>query len=277
MEKEQTLKLLEVDKEFFDATIPAARTVSDEIWQDMATALTAAVAMTPERLTGTMDISGNTPLIACLKRLACYEAMRDTIAQRDLILTPNGFGVVSNNNVVPASRDRVDAFRQSLESSASRCFDDAITMLRNVEGWANTGQARTVIASAMYLSNHMVYAGTIKPTREDLHEAMPRIVEAETAIACLISRQQYEEFIAALRSNPVIPASYATLHLKVLRYVGSAVAGINKHTLQSLLREIIRFIEDNIADFGTCSNSAEWRASHHQGYENRREDPCYFF
>ena len=43
----------------------------------------------------------------CVTIIAC-DAMRRAIPALDLVLTPNGFGVVQNNNVVPASKERVE-------------------------------------------------------------------------------------------------------------------------------------------------------------------------
>ena len=41
-------------------------------------------------------------------KLIASEALRRAIPSLDLVLTPNGFGVVSNQNVAPASKERVD-------------------------------------------------------------------------------------------------------------------------------------------------------------------------
>lgn len=41
----------------------------------------------------------------------------DIVPSLDLVLTPNGFGIVSNQNVAPASRDRVARLIASLEKS----------------------------------------------------------------------------------------------------------------------------------------------------------------
>ena len=36
------------------------------------------------------------------------EAMRQAVPSLDLVLTPNGFGIVSNSNIAPASKERVE-------------------------------------------------------------------------------------------------------------------------------------------------------------------------
>lgn len=54
------------------------------------------------------------PIIDKIKGAIAYEAFYRAIPSLDLVLTPNGFGIVSNQNIAPASRERVDALKESL-------------------------------------------------------------------------------------------------------------------------------------------------------------------
>ena len=51
-----------------------------------------------------------------LAKLIATEAFMQAIPNLDLVLTPNGFGIVSNSNVAPASKDRVERLINSLEA-----------------------------------------------------------------------------------------------------------------------------------------------------------------
>ena len=53
--------------------------------------------------------------------VVAHAAMRNAVPNLDLVLTPNGFGIVSNQNVAPASRDRVARLIASLEASRDDC------------------------------------------------------------------------------------------------------------------------------------------------------------
>lgn len=53
------------------------------------------------------------------------EAMLHAVPQLDLVLTPNGFGVVSNTNIAPASKERVERLLLSLE----KMRDDTLAVL----------------------------------------------------------------------------------------------------------------------------------------------------
>ena len=64
-----------------------------------------------------------------------HEAMLRAVPSLDLVLTPNGFGIVSNQNVAPASRDRVARLIASLETSRDNSIEQLIAYLLREEEW----------------------------------------------------------------------------------------------------------------------------------------------
>lgn len=66
--------------------------------------------------------SDSTPLLHYCRIITAAEAMLHAVPQLDLILTPNGFGIVSNQNVIPASKERIERLLLSLENSATMRF-----------------------------------------------------------------------------------------------------------------------------------------------------------
>ena len=71
-----------------------------------------------EVLMDTIAALGETdPLRILCCHIVATDAFRRTIPSLDLILTPNGFGIVSNQNVVPASADRVKRLIDALRSN----------------------------------------------------------------------------------------------------------------------------------------------------------------
>ena len=49
----------------------------------------------------------NNQLLHFSRMAVVAEAMLHAVPQLDLVLTPNGFGIVSNSNIAPASKERV--------------------------------------------------------------------------------------------------------------------------------------------------------------------------
>ncbi len=70
-----------------------------------------------------------------LEKLVACHAYMTAIPSLDLVLTPNGFGIVSNQNIVPASRERVDALITSLESQRDAAIEALIIRLSSRTDW----------------------------------------------------------------------------------------------------------------------------------------------
>lgn len=72
-------------------------------------------------------------------------ALYHAIPALDLVLTPNGFGIVNNQNVVPASKERVESLRMSLRYNRDNNLMLLVHALADIEGetWQeNTTQGR---------------------------------------------------------------------------------------------------------------------------------------
>ena len=69
------------------------------------------------------------------------------IPSLDLVLTPNGFGIVSNTNVAPASKERVERLINSLHVIKSQCLTTLLPMLRTDVDWHNSEQCRWLAES----------------------------------------------------------------------------------------------------------------------------------
>ena len=55
--------------------------------------------------------------------IVCNHAFMQDIPSLDLVLTPNGFGIVSNANIAPASKDRVERLIASLEKTRDNAIN----------------------------------------------------------------------------------------------------------------------------------------------------------
>ena len=82
-----------------------------------------------------------------LEKLVACHAYMTAIPSLDLVLTPNGFGIVSNQNVVPASRERVDALITSLESQRDAAIEAFILRLSSRSDWRESSQGKYFAAT----------------------------------------------------------------------------------------------------------------------------------
>ena len=81
------------------------------------------------------------PIKVITAKLIASEALRRAIPSLDLVLTPNGFGVVSNQNVAPASKERVDRLIGSLADYRDDCIANLLPLLSRESDWLGSVQA----------------------------------------------------------------------------------------------------------------------------------------
>jgi len=92
------------------------------------------------QLIETMEQADQLRMLAC--HIVATDAFRRSIPSLDLVLTPNGFGIVSNQNIVPASADRVKRLIDSLLSNRDDLASDLLLQLARRSDWPDTEQGQ---------------------------------------------------------------------------------------------------------------------------------------
>lgn len=64
-----------------------------------------------------------------------YTAFYNALPSLDVVLTPNGFGIVSTSNVAPASKDRVDRMRENMLHHSNNYFSILVESLHDDDVW----------------------------------------------------------------------------------------------------------------------------------------------
>ena len=221
----------------------------------------------------TAPLDDSEKLCSYVMRYVCHASFLDMLPQLDLVLTPTGFGVVSNGNVAPASSDRIDRLRDALLHARDEAFDLILHQIRGFDGWSGSEEARTWISSLFWKSRHLVLFGMAYPSRDDLDRMRPKITEGEMKLRNLISSEFFEEICSSERQADGGLLTQAAVLSR--RYVVAVVQ--NSHLTDLHRRTLISFIESHTDDFPVYMNSSAYRANHHEPYENRKEDPCFFF
>lgn len=89
----------------------------------------------------------NVQLKTLASRAIVSDAFVHAIPSLDLVLTPNGFGIVSNQNVAPASSERVERLIQSLITNRDLAIDALLRLLLQSADWRATTQAKYFLAT----------------------------------------------------------------------------------------------------------------------------------
>lgn len=81
------------------------------------------------------------PIKIITAKLIATEVLSWAIPSLDLVLTPNGFGVVSTQNIAPASKERVDRLIGSLADYRDECIGNILPELGGESQWLTSSQA----------------------------------------------------------------------------------------------------------------------------------------
>ena len=119
------------NNELLTAYIPNVVTAVEgekDLFTKITPHLTIAEAWLESRVVKYADIASNENALTYAKIIVANEGFRRAIPSLDLILTENGFGIVSDNNVAPASRDRINALLKGLQAQVDEAIEalDAI-------------------------------------------------------------------------------------------------------------------------------------------------------
>lgn len=68
------------------------------------------------------------------------DALGWMLGHLDIVLTPNGFGVVANNTIAPASKERVAALKKNISSVKGRALDTLLHHLCQIDAWRTSSQ-----------------------------------------------------------------------------------------------------------------------------------------
>ena len=279
----------------FEKFVPSLRDGGEEIYKGIKPYLQPAYW----RLKNELKVELMNNKCAPYFRRAVYAtAAYNALPTLDLVATPNGFGVVSNNNIAPASKERVAALRESLRQYKSDCKDqcleryyqEAISQITDQKTADGQGGFEYVqISPDTILRSHVIYSATVarengitmpdgQPVyEEELRRLEYKLAAADVKIRKLISGKQFYYEMGAGRFGE-------KLELMLRRLAAMYVMQADRRTVKDYENEILDFMEE---PYG--GNPAEKRYKYYHAsaqrelrknpvrYENRKEDPTYFF
>ena len=270
---------LNISKEQFEFYVPAFRSPTGEIWTKMNSCI-------GEEIDRWSDLVGASPTLeeatlACMMRAVCLRAAYEAVPAMDLVITPTGFGIVSNQTTAPASRDRVEALREQLRRDASRTEDQCM------ESLLAAGQLlhpSVVVNSLFWNASIMRRYGVTTPSgrrvfREEREMLLPDLFHAEMQVVTVISPELYGSLVVSLQN----PAPADDLHRTLIDNVRRVLAALLQKTsaprspMKDQMRSLLDFVQKHADQFPEYATSRTAEAHKFKRYENQKDDPCYFF
>lgn len=208
-------------------------------------------------------------------RLVVVDALRRAIPSLDLVLTPNGFGIVSNTNVAPASKDRVERLMDSLLDMRDKAVEQLLNQLPLMQSWTASAQCRWFTATLFPNIDLVLLCGFTEHRWEKYLELRSKILDSEDSLA-----EEYfsHELMAVLRHQALATSANESYAWIVARMKPQIVDFIHDKPInQRKMIDIVNFIRNNPEEFPEWHNSDTAKLFSPPIFENKKENKGYWF
>lgn len=211
-----------------------------------------------------------------LAAIAAHRALADAIPSLDLVQTVNGFAVVSNQNLAPASRDRVDRLIAAHRSQRDTAISALIPRLAAVPQWRDTPKCDYFRSTLFPTPAHIRTLASGAATWERYEELHPAIAAAEDRLA---AEYISPELIQRLRDETLGLSKLSTLDSRLCEALKGHVADIiqDRPLRDTALRDIVDYIRRHPDTFPEWHRSATARLFSSPVFRNSKQSPGYWF
>ena len=220
--------------------------------------------------------TADNPIRMLTSRLVVADALRRAIPSLDIVLTPNGFGVVSTTNLAPASKPRVDRLVGSMLTHRDECIDALLPSLPGASKWLASAQA-DFFGSSLFPTFELVEAApSANSSKWDRYiELRPQIIDLEASLA---EEWLSPELMAALRSEN-LRSALTEKRLAVVRQVKAQIIRYLREGSFSTRRlaDIVNVIRQNEQSFKEWHTSETARLFAPPVFKNDKRASGYFF
>ena len=212
-----------------------------------------------------------------LEKLVACHAYMTAIPSLDLVLTPNGFGIVSNQNIVPASRERVDALITSLESQRDAAIETLILRLSSRTDWQQSEPGKYFAATMfpfLSLCRRLAIREHLWDSYQQLHE---RLIKIENVLAdTYFSHEQ----MAVFRQHVITQCRTANnLESQIIHSLQSyelqLISDIQVHP--QCYYDLVTIIRDHPAEFPSWHSSKVAVLYTPNVFKNKKKSSGYWF
>lgn len=227
------------------------------------------------------DITTNEDEQKMMATIIACEAFRRSVPSLDLILTPNGFGVVSNNNVAPASKERVERLMASLGDLRDKAITALLNVLRQDSTWLQSAQGQWLASSFFVLPDEDTTAASAAVRTDDKWEGFLMLREKSRPIEQAIAEKWLGQALTArlratLASDPHGTSDVVALARTVRQLVIDELLS-GKRPVKNLDR-CVNYIRNNSTLYPEWQSDPvaelfddKWR------FQNKKEAAGYFF
>ena len=222
----------------------------------------------------------NEPLRVCALLVTVHEAFMRAVPSLDLVLTPNGFGIVSNQNIAPASRERVARLVASLETSRDIAIEQLIHNLFLNAQWCQGTMRRWFNATLFPNIDLADLCGFTEHRWANYLGLRSKAIETEQRLADeFISPEQMAVLRGEVMSMYIDFSLTTSLHTQVIERLRQVVATIlqgNPVPVTSL-RDIVDLMRKHGENFPQFADSNTRKLFEPPVFENKKKANGYWF
>lgn len=273
---------MNIDQKTFEGHVPSFKNANAEVFDKISVLLEQVEMELTLSLFGTSPLPSDAAIGKRFQRLVCLSAAYRAISQFDLVLTGTGFGIVSNQNVAPASRDRVAALSRQLYREKSDEWDLLLELLTATD-WSHTPEAvlwvsrllwNATLARRYGIRSQSVFSELY---RDEYQALLPQIEEAEQKVSEYISPELYDALLVRVRTHAALSAEEAFVLAQSRTLIASLVSSSGEYRAKHLFKSLLRFLEAHSDALSPYKESSTYQSRHTLRYENKQEHPTFFF
>lgn len=235
----------------------------------------------PDLNTDIIALNADNQIRIIANKLVSVVAYHAAIPFVDLVQTENGFAVVSNSNLSPASRERVERLIEWCEIQIDSLTDMFIKSVMSnavlLAKWAIFPDFKEIVNCFFVTGQDFAsYAkSNEKKRRSELLRRKAELISwQENVIAPVISKNYMDALITAIRANTYQPGD-----ANVITYCKMVLACLirdNKQEAEGVLQKLGNLLDWNIQSYSLYSQSKEYSLKNATRDTNKSEHPTIF-
>lgn len=260
------------------ATVPGEATWYEKLYPSLQEAERwLEVNITGENvLEDLKDKDDENPVKQICAKIITAQALMGAIPSLDLVLTPNGFGIVNTQNVVPASKDRIERLINSVEAMRDSAIDTLLCKLPAMGSWCSTEQGMFFAATLFPRLSLCRRLAVREHVWANYNKLRNRIVKIEATLAeTYFSPEQMKVF----RQKVIRQEAMQDIMANVIRQIQSLemmlVSDMQVH--QQSFFDIVNTIREHEYIFPEWHSSKTAELYSPVTFINKKESTGYFF
>lgn len=270
---------MEISKQDFENIVSVATSSHVEVYEKVEPQFASTLDECKAVVLGDVGTSaiegeGNEKLKNAVKKWVALQAFLSVSRQLDLVLTPTGFGVVSTTQMVPASKQRVDALIGHLRDSILVAHGQLLAELCKVNDWGTTDQARENIDTLFFDFRMLQKMQGPAASHLEWQAAKRLIDEADEHLRLKLSNQYMDELLEHVRCGKVTvddnPVIFQCRHI-----INLWIAG-DQQAVKLKMRRLLNMLDADLEKYSVYAEHG-YPVNHHENFKNTQDAPAYIF